>query len=305
MTKLRRDYKSRMFTMIFSDKKELLELYNAVAKRNYNDPELLTINTLENAIYMSMKNDLSFLIDCRVPLFEHQSTYNPNMPVRFLFYISDMYSTLTDGQNLYGTRLIQIPAPRFIVFYNGQEQRPEHEVLTLSKAYLTQEEDVSLELIVEVFNINVGYNEELKKASKTLSDYAIYVQRIRDYRGKGFSIEESVERAIEECIKDGILKEFLRKNKAEAMAVSIYEYNEEEHMRMEREQHYEEGLKEGLEKGLEKEKKAVKELFKKGISFEIIKTSFTDIPEEELLILYNEVIVSEEEQSGGDGCEYL
>ena len=245
MTKLRRDYKSRMFTMIFSDKKELLELYNAVAKRNYNDPELLTINTLENAIYMSMKNDLSFLIDCRVPLFEHQSTYNPNMPVRFLFYISDMYSTLTDGQNLYGTRLIQIPAPRFIVFYNGQEQRPEHEVLTLSKAYLTQEEDVSLELIVEVFNINVGYNEELKKASKTLSDYAIYVQRIRDYRGKGFSIEESVEQAIEECIKDDILREFLMKNKAEAMAVSIYEYNEEEHMRMEREQHYEDGLKEG------------------------------------------------------------
>ena len=301
MTKLRRDYKSRMFTMIFSDKKELLELYNAVAKRNYNDPELLTINTLENAIYMSMKNDLSFLIDCRVPLFEHQSTYNPNMPVRFLFYISDMYSTLTDGQNLYGTRLIQIPAPRFIVFYNGQEQRPEHEVLTLSKAYLTQEEDVSLELIVEVFNINVGYNEELKKASKTLSDYAIYVQRIRDYRGKGFSIEESVEQAIEECIKDDILREFLMKNKAEAMAVSIYEYNEEEHMRMEREQHYEEGLKAGLEK----EKNAVKNLFKKGVDFEIIKTSFTDIPEEELLILYNEVIVSEEEQSGGDGCEYL
>ena len=301
MTKLRRDYKSRMFTMIFSDKKELLELYNAVAKRNYNDPELLTINTLENAIYMSMKNDLSFLIDCRVPLFEHQSTYNPNMPVRFLFYISDMYSTLTDGQNLYGTRLIQIPAPRFIVFYNGQEQRPEHEVLTLSKAYLTQEEDVSLELIVEVFNINVGYNEELKKASKTLSDYAIYVQRIRDYRGKGFSIEESVEQAIEECIKDDILREFLMKNKAEAMAVSIYEYNEEEHMRMEREQHYEEGLKAGLEK----EKNAVKNLFKKGVDFEIIKTSFTDIPEEELLILYNEVIVSEEKQSGGDGCEYL
>ena len=234
-----------MFTMIFSDKKELLELYNAVAKRNYNDPELLTINTLENAIYMSMKNDLSFLIDCRVPLFEHQSTYNPNMPVRFLFYISDMYSTLTDGQNLYGTRLIQIPAPRFIVFYNGQEQRPEHEVLKLSKAYLTQEDEVSLELIVEVFNIN----EELKKASKTLSDYVTYVQRIRDYRGKGFPIEESVEQAIEECIKDDILREFLMKNKAEAMAVSIYEYNEEEHMRMEREQHYGDGIKEGEIRG--------------------------------------------------------
>lgn len=122
------------------------------------------------------------------------------------------------------------------MFYNGQEERPEHEVLNLSQAYVTQEEKVSLELAVEVFNINVGYNEELKKSCKTLSDYSVYVQRIRDYRNMGFTIEESVEQAIEVCIKDDILREFLRKNRAEAKAVSIYEYNEEEHMRTERDE---------------------------------------------------------------------
>lgn len=249
MTRIKRDYKSRMFTMIFSDKKELLELYNAVAKRNYQDPELLTINTLENAIYMSMKNDLSFLIDCRVPIYEQQSTYNPNMPLRCLFYSSDMYSAITAGQNLYGTKLIQIPAPRFVVFYNGEEKRPEREILKLSDSFMVKEEEVSMELIVEVLNINVGYNEELKKACKTLSDYSTYVQRVRDYRKSGYSIEDAVEQTISDCIRDDILKEFLMKNRAEAKAVSIYEYNEEEHMKMEREQHYEDGLKEGLGRG--------------------------------------------------------
>ena len=249
MTRIKRDYKSRMFTMIFSDKKELLELYNAVAKRNYQDPELLTINTLENAIYMSMKNDLSFLIDCRVPIYEQQSTYNPNMPLRCLFYSSDMYSAITAGQNLYGTKLIQIPAPRFVVFYNGEEKRPEREILKLSDSFMVKEEEVSMELIVEVLNINVGYNEELKKACKTLSDYSTYVQRVRDYRKSRYSIEDAVEQTISDCIRDDILKEFLMKNRAEAKAVSIYEYNEEEHMKMEREQHYEDGLKEGLGRG--------------------------------------------------------
>ena len=111
---VKRDYKSRMFTMIFRDKKELLQLYNAVAKRNYDDPELLTINTLENAIYMSMQNDLSFVIDSRLSMYEHQSTYNPNLPLRFLLYLSDLYQEMINGKNVYGTKLIEIPAPKFI-----------------------------------------------------------------------------------------------------------------------------------------------------------------------------------------------
>ena len=95
---VKRDYKSRMFTMIFRDKKELLQLYNAVGQRNYEDPELLTINTLENAIYMSMQNDLSFIIDSRLSLYEHQSTYNPNLPLRFLLYLSYLYEKMIVGK---------------------------------------------------------------------------------------------------------------------------------------------------------------------------------------------------------------
>lgn len=155
-TSVKRDYKSRMFTMIFKDKKELLKLYNAVGQRDYKDPELLTINTLENAIYMSMQNDLSFIIDSRLSLYEHQSTYNPNLPLRFLLYLSELYEKMITGKNVYGTKIIQIPAPKFIVFYNGKEERPEKEVIKLSDAYMVQDEKVSLELMVDVLNINAG-----------------------------------------------------------------------------------------------------------------------------------------------------
>ncbi len=239
---VKQDYKSRMFTMIFEDKKELLQLYNAVGQRNYDDPELLTINTLENAIYMSMQNDLSFVIDSRLSLYEHQSTYSPNLPLRFLMYLSDLYEKMITGKNVYGTKIIQIPAPKFIVFYNGRKERPEREVIKLSNAYMTQDEEVSLELLVDVLNINVGHNKELLKACKTLGDYSEYVYRVREY-AKEESIEEAVDRAIDECIREGVLKKFLERNRAEARAMSIYEYDQEEHIRLEREDAFEDGSK--------------------------------------------------------------
>ena len=234
-----RDFKSRMFAMIFSDKKELLKLYNAVANRNYEDPELLEINTLENAFYMSMKNDLSFIIDSRLSLYEHQSTYNPNMPLRFLLYLSELYSGMVAGKNIYGRTRIPLPPPRFIVFYNGTEERPDREIMRLSDSYTIQGEEVWLELRADVLNVNLGHNKELLNACQTLHDYAEYVHRMRKY-AKTMSIGDAVDRAIEECIQDGILKEFLEQNRAEAKAMSIFEYNQEEHIRMEREEAKEE-----------------------------------------------------------------
>ena len=254
---VKRDYKSRMFTMIFRDKKELLQLYNAVAQRNYDDPELLTITTLENAIYMSMQNDMSFIIELRLSLWEQQSTYNPNMPLRFLMYLSDMYEDMIRGKNIYGSKLIKIPAPKFVVFYNGKEERPEREVLRLSDAYMTEDEEVSLELVVDVLNINVGHNEELLKACKTLGDYSEYVSRVRRYAEES-PIEDAVDRAIDECIREGILKDFLEKNRAEAKSMSIYEYDQEAHIRMEREDAFEEG-REAERANTEKERRRADE----------------------------------------------
>ncbi len=258
---VKNDYKSRMFTMIFKDKKELLQLYNAVGQRNYQDPELLTINTLENAIYMSMQNDLSFIIDSRLSLYEHQSTYNPNLPLRFLLYLSDLYEKMIVGKNIYGTKIIPIPAPKFIVFYNGRKERPEREKIKLSDAYMTRDEEVSLELCVDVLNINVGHNKELLLACKTLGDYAEYVHRVRVY-AETMSIEEAVDRTIDECIEEDILREFLERNRAEAKSMSIYEYDEEKHIRLEREDAFEEGRAEGIVRTARKYNASEEEIIK-------------------------------------------
>ena len=159
--------------MLFSDKKELLGLYNAVSGKQYKDPGALNVNILENAIYMAIKNDLSFVIDSRLSLYEHQSTYSPDLP-----------------------------PPQFIIFYNGEEKQPDRRILKLSDLYQVEEEEHKLEL-------------------------------------------EAVECTITECIREGILEEFLRKYRAEAKRMSIYEYDQARHIRQEREEAWEEGWQEG------------------------------------------------------------
>ena len=242
-------YKARIFAMLYQDKKELLDLYNAISGKHYEDPELLEINTLENAIYMTMRNDLSFLIDFRLSLYEHQSTYSPNLPLRDLFYISDLYSGMVKDENLYGVKLVQIPAPQFVIFYNGMKEMPDRTVLRLSDAYSVKEENPALELTAVMLNINRGHNEKLKGLCKSLKDYSEYTARVREYADT-MPISEAVEQAICECIQEGILAEFLKQNRAEAKQVSIYEYDEEKHMRQERETFWEDGWAAGREEGI-------------------------------------------------------
>ena len=247
-TNVRRDYKARLFEMIFREKEELLGLYNAVNGTNYSDPDKLEINTLENAIYLSMHNDVSFIIDSRLSLYEHQSTYSPNLPLRYLFYVSDLYSKMTKDCNLYGSRKIKIPSPRFLIFYNGKEERGEREVLELADAFETQEEETWLNLKAVLLNINPGYNNDIVNACKTLSDYVTYTSRVREY-AELVDIEEAVERAITECIAEGILADFLTRYRNEAKKMSIYEYDEERQRIWDREEGKELGRKEGQKEG--------------------------------------------------------
>ena len=246
-----REYKSSIFAMLFQDKAKLLELYNAISSTEFTDPDLLKIVTLENAIYMGLKNDLSFLVlEIRLYLYEHQSTPNPNMPLRDLLYVADEFSDLTKDMNLYGSRKIRIPAPHFFIFYNGEEERPDRDVLKLSDLYYEKEEDPSLELKAIALNINKGHNPELMETCQTLREYAEYTDRVRQY-AKEMPLEEAVERAITECIREGILEDFLKKNRAEAMKVSIYEYDAQKHIEMEREDSYQAGRNDGYQAGRE------------------------------------------------------
>lgn len=239
-----RTFKSTVFIMLFEDRKNLLELYNAITGKDYADPELLEINTLENAIYMTMKNDLSFLIDGRLSLYEHQSTKNPNLPLRFLLYISRLYSKIIRDANLYGEKIVQIPAPEFIIFYNGKEKMPERQILKLSDMYTVKRGKPKLELEATMLNISGSNNRKLKEACRTLKDYAIYTDKIRMYT-ESMELQEAVDRAIEECIRENVLREFLQKHRAEAREMSIFEYDQERHMQQEREAGREEGREEG------------------------------------------------------------
>ena len=214
--------------------------------------------TLENAIYMGMKNDLAFIIDTNLFLYEHQSIYTPNMPLRDLFYISAEYQKLVNKKSLYSSALQKIPAPNFIVFYNGTDKKEERWENCLSEAYENLSDEPKLELKVVTLNINEGRNRELVEQCQTLREYAAYVAQVRKY-AKFMELETAVEKAVEECIQNGILKEFLQKNKAEVIAVSIFEYDKEEEERKLRKAEFEAGIQ-------QRDREIAQSLERKGMS---------------------------------------
>ena len=239
-----RKYKDTVFRMLFTDRDTLLSLYNAVNGSSYEDPNALEIVTLENAIYMGMKNDLAFIVDTGLFLYEHQSTYNPNMPLRDLFYIAGEYQKLVDHRSLYASTLQKIPAPSFLVFYNGSERKEDSWVSYLSESYENLTGEPNLELKVITLNINEGHNSQLMEQCQILREYAQYVAKVREYARRK-ELDEAVEQAVNDCIQSGILAEFLRKNKSEVIAMSIFEYDKEEEERKLREAEYEAGVEAG------------------------------------------------------------
>ena len=164
-------------------------------------------------------------------LYEHQSTWNPNMPLRDLLYIARLMEKSVNKRSLYQSELIKIPTPHFVVFYNGKEKKPEDTTIKLSDAFLQKEKEPELELKVRYLNINRGCNPELMERCRTLREYSEFVARIRKYAVGETAIGEAVDRAVTECIREGILADFLSGQRAEVIAMSIFEYNEEEEMK--------------------------------------------------------------------------
>ena len=156
---------------------------------------------------------------------------------------------ITEERNLCSSRKIQIATPHFLVFYNGEEKHPDQVVMKLSELYESEEETPELELIVHVLNINQGHNEALMNACQPLREYAAYTAKVRENIKAGYPLREAVEQAMTGCIREGILEEFLRRNRSEAMKVSIYEYDAEKHLRMEREEAYKDGQADGYQQG--------------------------------------------------------
>ena len=243
-----RNYKDTIFRMLFSDRKNLLSLYNAVNQSNYKNPEDLEIVTLENAIYMGIKNDLAFIMDTNLYLYEHQSTYNPNMPLRDLFYICSEYQKLVDKKSLFSSTLQKIPAPNFIEFYNGSTVISDCTELRLSSAFECLTGEPKLELIVTVLNVNEGHNADLMQHCSMLKEYAQYVARVRHY-ASDMPLNQAVKRAVDECIREGILAEFLARYRNEVISMSIFEYDKELEEKKLRKAEFEAGREAGHEAG--------------------------------------------------------
>ena len=266
-----RNYRDTLFRMLYRNKKRLLSLFNAVNGTHYDNPDDLTITTLEGVLYLGMKNDVSCIIDMMMQLYEHQSTVNPNMPLRNLFYVSDLLQKYIyeEGIDIYSRKQIKIPTPKFVVFYNGDEEQPERKEIRLSKAFSANTGETNMELVVLQININKGQNEELKAACKTLQEYAEFTERAREHR-KEMELEDAIRTTIDECIRDGILKDFLLKNKAEVYHMCLYEFDVELHERVLREEEREEGRLEGIregrlagqQEGMQNGKKFAKQVFK-------------------------------------------
>ena len=254
MAAINRQYKDRLFRFLFSESKEAaLSLYNALNNSSYTNAEDLEFTTIDDVLYLGMKNDLSILFQLELDLYEHQSTENPNLPLRGFLYLPKLFEALLRkrGANIYGSRLIKLPTPHYIVFYNGLKDARERYELRLSDAF--EKPGGCVEVVAEVININAGRNRELLKRCRRLGDYAELVSRIRDNQAKGMEIEKAVEAAVNSCIQDGVLVDFLVKHKAEAVGMLLTEYNEAETMEMFREEAFEEGLEKGLEKGRKEE----------------------------------------------------
>ncbi len=199
-----RQYKDRLFRFIFQDKRDLLSLYNAVNGSAYENPDEFEIHTLDDVIYMTMKNDVSFLIDNRLNLYEEQSTWNPNMPLRGLFYFARLYQGyVADHQmDLYSDSKMKLPFPQFVVFYIGQDRKFEKRTLYLSDSF----EDIDgqtpcLECIANVINIRTGYNESLSGSCKKLYEYSFLICEVQSFVTQGYSLSQAVSKAIETCVQ--------------------------------------------------------------------------------------------------------
>ena len=246
-----REYKDRLFKAIFGrdteeSKRWRLDLYNALNGTNYSDPNALKLNTIENVIYITMHNDVSFLIDDQMNLYEQQSTYNPNMPLRGLMYFSQLYQIyLTEMEmSLLSSKLIKIPTPKFIVFHNGSENEASRYSMKLSDSFIHEDKSGKFEWTADVINMNPKCKNPLQKKCKVLYDYISYVYQIKEYRKSGLSKKDAVEKAVKWAIKEKLLNGFFKKQKAEVIGMSLTEFDEEEFKRV----CYKDGLIDGERK---------------------------------------------------------
>ena len=258
--KVNKQYKDRLFKFIFGNpenKEWTLELYNAVNNSNYKNADDICYNTIDDAIYMGMKNDISFIIENTLSIYEQQSTYCPNMPLRCLLYLAKLYEGYIKDEiiNIYSTSMKNIPQPKCICFYNGRDEKEDRKILKLSEMYFKRENNnedtinVIVELEVLMINVNFGHNNLILDKCKPLYEYSYFVDKVRYFEKNGFKLAEAIDKAIESMPSHFKILKFILKHRQEVKDMCLFEYDEEQHMKAEREEAKEEGREEGRKEG--------------------------------------------------------
>jgi len=273
MSKANREYKNSVFKNLFHEVDRALELYNALTDSRFTMADGLCFTTLENVLFMDRSNDISFTIgDKLAVLVEHQASVNQNIPLRALLYIARVYEKIIDNKSLYRTNLFTIPTPEFYVLYNGKAAYPDAVTLRLSDAFKCAkipgvEKFPALELAVRVFNVNMGHNEKILEKCESLRGYAVFNEQIRERQQAGQTLEDAIVNAIDHCIANGILVEYLEKNSSEVRNMLLTEWKLEEAQQV----WFEEGRVEGESKGeLKGLLKTARAMFADGDSLEKI-----------------------------------
>ena len=251
MAEINRKYKDSVFRMLFNEKDKLIELYNAIFDTDYTEDDRVDITTIEDVIFKTMKNDISFVMDGKfVLLVEHQSSINNNMCLRDLLYADELIRRMIDPKDLYKEAPVKIPNPKFVVLYNGERYMPPFDEQQLSDNFLKEEPEYSLQLKLDVYNINIDAGSELLEKSPTLRQYSMFVERVREYsKEKETLTERDMVEIMESCIKDGILPEFLRKYGREAVGMMFRELTQEEAREISRQDGYDLGIEQGRSEG--------------------------------------------------------
>lgn len=252
--KINREYKSTLFAMLLSSEEfrpDLLGLYNVLNGSDYEDPNEIEITTIENVIYIGRHNDMSFMLDKAMSLYEHQSTVNPNMPLRGFLYFAKLYDKYISERKLpiYTSRHIKIPAPSYYVFYNGTTEKPDRVEYRLSDAFMLKTPDSFYEWTAVMLNINRGHNQEILNACKVLNDYSILIDRIRKNSEKGMPIAEAISSSVKWCRENDVLADFLTKHEAEVNGVLLEEFDEQKYIETIRKEASEDARAEGLAEG--------------------------------------------------------
>ena len=250
MAKVKNNYKDNTFCALFSEKKNLIELYNALSGSSFDMDTPVEIVTLDNTFFGDRENDLSFIIDNRwIVLAEQQSTLCPNIPLRMLVYVARQYENLVFSRDIYSRKLLKIPTPELYVFYNGPQDAPVEQEMKLSDAFMAECDKIAIEVTVKFINVNYEKGAEILKGCKTMKGYSLLLHMIREECEATGELKTAIEKCIRKCVEEGIIADFLKEHGGEVMSFLFEKLTREECEAIREADGFEEGYAKGIEKG--------------------------------------------------------